>query len=111
MIHRQVSKEDPAADAAVAPAYRQRLDLEPIPIYRMPDHGAAPEAVFPSIHARCATAEAILRVPIREGSSYDLAGGLSNALRSASNLSGRQPAADLNRIKRLQSRIAPRRAR
>jgi glutamate decarboxylase len=50
MVHRHVSRKDPAADAAVAPAYTQRLDLEPIPKYRMPERGAAPEAVYRLIH-------------------------------------------------------------
>src|SRR6476619_3809587 len=50
MVHRHVSRKDPAADAAVAPAYTQRLDLEPIPKYRMPEQGAGPEAVYRLIH-------------------------------------------------------------
>src|SRR6476469_9566476 len=50
MVHRHVSRKDPAADADVAPAYTQRLDLEPIPKYRMPERGAAPEAVYRLIH-------------------------------------------------------------
>jgi glutamate decarboxylase len=50
MVHRHVSRKDPAADSAVAPAYTQRLDLEPIPKYRMPEHGAAPETAYRLIH-------------------------------------------------------------
>jgi glutamate/tyrosine decarboxylase-like PLP-dependent enzyme len=50
MVHRHVSRKDPAADAAVAPAYTQRLDLEPIPKYRLPERGAPPEAVYRLIH-------------------------------------------------------------
>ena len=50
MVHRHVSRKDPAADSAIAPAYTQRLDLEPIPKYRMPERGAAPEAVYRLIH-------------------------------------------------------------
>ena len=50
MVHRHVSRKDPAADSAVAPAYTHRLDLEPIPKYRMPERGAAPEAVYRLIH-------------------------------------------------------------
>jgi glutamate/tyrosine decarboxylase-like PLP-dependent enzyme len=46
MVYRHVSRKDPAADSAVAPAYTQRLDLEPIPKYRMPEHGAAPETAY-----------------------------------------------------------------
>jgi glutamate decarboxylase len=37
-------------DAVVSPAYTQRLDLEPIPKYRMPERGAAPEVVYRLIH-------------------------------------------------------------
>ena len=50
MVHRHVSRKDPAADSAIAPAYTHRLDLEPIPKYRMPERGAAPEAVYRLIH-------------------------------------------------------------
>ena len=49
MVHPHVSRKDPAADSAIAPAYTHRLDLEPIPKYRMPERGAAPEAVYRSI--------------------------------------------------------------
>ncbi len=34
MVHKRVERED--ADAAIAPAYTQRLDLEPIPKFEMP---------------------------------------------------------------------------
>ena len=50
MVHRHVSRKDPAADSAIAPAYTHRLDLEPIPKYRMPEQGAGPEAVYRLIH-------------------------------------------------------------
>src|SRR6188768_981669 len=50
MVHRHVSRKDPAADSAIAPAYTHRLDLEPIPKYRMPERGAGPEAVYRLIH-------------------------------------------------------------
>jgi glutamate decarboxylase len=50
MVHRHVSRKDPAADSAIAPAYTHRLDLEPIPKYRMPERGAEPEAVYRLIH-------------------------------------------------------------
>ena len=36
MVHLRVPKHDPEAGGAVAPAYTQRLDLEPIPKLRMP---------------------------------------------------------------------------
>ena len=39
MVHRHVSRKDPAADSAIAPACIYRLDLEPIPKYRMPERG------------------------------------------------------------------------
>src|SRR3954451_4534328 len=50
MVHRHVSRKDPAADSTVAPAYTQRLDLEPIPKYRLPELGAGPDAVYRLIH-------------------------------------------------------------
>src|SRR6478752_3967672 len=50
MVHRHVSRKDPAADAALAPAYSARLDLEPIPKYRLPEQGARPEAAYRLIH-------------------------------------------------------------
>ena len=50
MVHRHVSRKDPAADSTIAPAYTHRLDLEPIPKYRMPEQGAAPQAVYRLIH-------------------------------------------------------------
>ena len=50
MVHRHVSRRDPESDSAVAPAYTQRLDLEPIPKFRMPADGSAPEATYRLIH-------------------------------------------------------------
>ncbi len=50
MVHFRVPKRDPEADTAIAPAYTQRLDLEPIPKFRMPEHGARPEAAYRLIH-------------------------------------------------------------
>jgi hypothetical protein len=38
MVHKRVSFEE--RSSAVAPAYTQRLDLEPIPKYAMPEDGA-----------------------------------------------------------------------
>ena len=38
MVHRHALRKDPA-DAAVAPAYTHRLDLEPIPKYADRGHG------------------------------------------------------------------------
>ena len=48
MVHKRVSSEEQSS--AVAPAYTQRLDLEPIPKFRMPADGAAPEAAYRLIH-------------------------------------------------------------
>ena len=45
MVHKKVSKDDPDADGALAPAYTQRLDLEPIPKFRMPDDGAPADQI------------------------------------------------------------------
>ena len=50
MVHRHVKREDPEVSSAVAPAYTQRLDLEPIPKFEMPEHGARPEAAYRLIH-------------------------------------------------------------
>ncbi len=50
MVHTRVSNEDRGAGTAVAPAYTQRLDLEPIPKFEMPEHGARPEAAYRLIH-------------------------------------------------------------
>ncbi|WP_338051398.1 glutamate decarboxylase [Pseudonocardia acidicola] len=50
MVHRHVSRKDSEAESAVAPAYTQRLDLAPIPKYRMPEHGAPPETAYRLIH-------------------------------------------------------------
>jgi hypothetical protein len=45
-----VSCKDTEAESALAPAYTNRLDLDPIPKYRIPEHSAAPEAAYQSIH-------------------------------------------------------------
>ena len=50
MVHKQVSKDDPEAGGAIAPAYTHRLDLEPIPKFVMPEHDARPETVYRLIH-------------------------------------------------------------
>jgi len=50
MVHRHLSRKDPEAESAVAPAYSHRLDLEPIPKYRLPEQGARPEAAYRLIH-------------------------------------------------------------
>jgi glutamate decarboxylase len=50
MVHKRVKKDDPEAGTAVAPAYTQRLDLEPIPKFTMPENGARPEAAYRLIH-------------------------------------------------------------
>jgi len=50
VVHKKVSKDDPDADGTLAPAYTQRLDLEPIPKYRMPDDGAPADAAYRLIH-------------------------------------------------------------
>ena len=50
MVHSHVSQKNPTADTAVAPAYTHRLDLEPIPKYRLPERGSRPEAVYRLIH-------------------------------------------------------------
>jgi len=50
MVHRHVAGNDPDSESAVAPAYTQRLDLEPIPKFRMPDKGTRPEVVYRLIH-------------------------------------------------------------
>jgi glutamate decarboxylase len=50
MVHTKVSSEDPERGTAVAPAYTQRLDLESIPKFQMPEHGARPDAVYRLIH-------------------------------------------------------------
>ena len=41
MVHRHLSRKDPEADSAVAPAYTQRLDLEPIPKFGCPNTAPA----------------------------------------------------------------------
>ena len=45
-----VSKADLIADTALAPAYTQRLDLEPISKFRMPERAGRPEEVYRLIH-------------------------------------------------------------
>src|SRR4249919_2183751 len=50
MVQHHVSRKDPAVDTALAPAYTQRLDLDPIPKYRMPEKGTRPDAVYRLIH-------------------------------------------------------------
>jgi glutamate decarboxylase len=49
-MHERVSGTDPEAGTAIAPAYTQRLDLEPIPKFEMPEHGSRPDAVYRLIH-------------------------------------------------------------
>ena len=49
MVHKKVSKDDPDADGALAPAYTQRLDLQPIPKYRMPEEGAPANAALMNV--------------------------------------------------------------
>jgi glutamate decarboxylase len=50
MVHKHVSTQDPEAGSSVAPAYTQRLDLEPIPKFTMPEHASRPDAVYRLIH-------------------------------------------------------------
>ena len=51
MVHARVKTEKLSPEeGAIAPAYTQRLDLEPIPKYTMPPHGARPEAAYRLIH-------------------------------------------------------------
>jgi glutamate decarboxylase len=50
MVHQHVSRKDPEADSMIAPAYTHRLDLEPIPKYRMPSSGSPAEATYRLIH-------------------------------------------------------------
>ena len=50
MVHLRVPRHDPEAGGAVAPAYTQRLDLEPIPKLRMPEHDTRPETAYRLIH-------------------------------------------------------------
>ncbi|MGA9159595.1 MAG: pyridoxal-dependent decarboxylase, partial [Actinomycetota bacterium] len=50
MVHLRVPPDDPEAGTDVAPAYTQRLDLEPIPKFTMPEHGARPDVVYRLIH-------------------------------------------------------------
>ncbi len=50
MASRRKSSEDPAAVSEVAPAYTQRLDLQPIPKFQMPDEGTDPFVAYRLIH-------------------------------------------------------------
>jgi glutamate decarboxylase len=50
MVHQHVSSKDPDSDSVCAPAYTQRLDLSPIPKFRMPERGSPPEAAYRLIH-------------------------------------------------------------
>ncbi|HEY6424503.1 MAG TPA: glutamate decarboxylase [Pseudonocardiaceae bacterium] len=50
MVHRHVSSKDREADSTVAPAYTQRLDLGPIPKFKMPEQGTSPLAVYRLVH-------------------------------------------------------------
>ena len=50
MVHQRVKSDDPEAGSAVAPAYTQRLDLEPIPKFTMPEQDSRPDAVYRLIH-------------------------------------------------------------
>jgi glutamate decarboxylase len=51
VVHKRVKVEELAPEeGAVAPAYTQRLDLEPIPKFTMPENGARPEAAYRIIH-------------------------------------------------------------
>ncbi len=49
MVVRKVSAER-AVNEAVAPAYTSRLDLHPMPKYRLPEHGALPDDVHRTVH-------------------------------------------------------------
>ena len=37
MVHKHVSRKDPDSESVVSPAYTCRLDMQPIPKFRMPD--------------------------------------------------------------------------
>jgi len=50
MLHGHERHDDDGDGTAVAPAYTQRLDLEPIPKFTMPEHGARPDAAYRLIH-------------------------------------------------------------
>jgi len=51
MVHKKVNVDvDGIADAMIAPAYTQRLDLAPIPKYSLPDHESLPETAYRIIH-------------------------------------------------------------
>jgi glutamate decarboxylase len=49
MVHKRVAPEEQQR-GAVAPAYTQRLDLEPIPKFQMPEDGAQPQVAYRLIH-------------------------------------------------------------
>jgi glutamate decarboxylase len=49
VVHKKVGRDD-AEGSAVAPAYTHRLDLEPIPKFKMPLVGARPEVAYRLIH-------------------------------------------------------------
>jgi glutamate decarboxylase len=49
VVHRKVARGDAEA-GAIAPAYTHRLDLEPIPKFKMPLVGARPEVAYRLIH-------------------------------------------------------------
>ena len=49
MVHKKVGRGDAEA-GAIAPAYTHRLDLEPIPKFKMPLVGARPEVAYRLIH-------------------------------------------------------------
>ncbi len=50
MLHEHERHDDGGDGTAVAPAYTQRLDLEAIPKFEMPEQGARPEAAYRLIH-------------------------------------------------------------
>ena len=50
MVHQHVSQHDADSGSDVAPAYTQRLGLEPIPKFTMPENGARPDVVYRLIH-------------------------------------------------------------
>jgi glutamate decarboxylase len=51
MVHERVHDKDlQPGQGAVAPAYTQRLDMEPIPKFQMPESGARPEVAYRLIH-------------------------------------------------------------
>ena len=50
MVHTRVPAHEPEAESGIAPAYTQRLDLEPIPKYSLPEKGSRPETAYRLIH-------------------------------------------------------------